>query len=188
MRTCPILLSLNAVMEELVLVDENDAIVGYEEKLSAHKDGGRLHRAFSVFIRNSAGQLLLQRRAKSKYHFPGVWTNTCCSHPLRGEVLEEAVRKRLKLEMGIEAELTEVDSFVYRAEDASSGLVEHEFDHVFLGEYDADPSPNADEADGFKWCEVAELSAEIEQNPGSYSPWLRVALARLIERGVLRIS
>ena len=173
-------------MDELVLVDENDGVVGYAEKLSAHQDGGKLHRAFSVFIHNSAGQLLLQRRAQGKYHFPGVWSNSCCSHPLRGEDLVEAVRVRLEFEMGIVTDLTEVDAFVYRAEDASSGLVEHEFDHVFLGKHDGDPAPNADEADGWRWCEVSGLAADIEQNPSRYSPWLCIALRRLIERGILK--
>ena len=173
-------------MDELILVDENDQIVGYEEKLLAHRDGGMLHRAFSVFIVNSDGQLLLQRRAKTKYHFPGIWTNTCCSHPLRGEILEEAVRQRLLFEMGIDVDLHEEFSFVYRAEDAASGLVEHELDHVFVGTFDGDPQCNADEVDDWKWVTLAALQEDLADASDAYSPWFKVALPTLVEKGIVK--
>ncbi|MEK6246605.1 MAG: isopentenyl-diphosphate Delta-isomerase, partial [Planctomycetales bacterium] len=155
--------------------------VGYEEKLAAHQNGGKLHRAFSVFVLNSDGRMLLQQRANSKYHFPGIWTKTCCSHPLRGEVVEESARRRLQFELGIDTDLSEVFSFIYRAEDSASGLVEHELDHVLIGHHDGDPEPNADEVADWKWITVDELDASLAEQPDRYSPWFKFALPRLSE-------
>ncbi len=137
-------------MEELVvLVDENDKPVGTEEKLKAHQDG-KLHRAFSVFIFNSQKQLLLQRRALSKYHSAGLWTNTCCSHPRPEESVLASAHRRLQEEMGFDCELKEIFNFKYKA-DFDNGLVEHEFDHVIIGYHDQNPISNPNEVDSYKW-------------------------------------
>src|SRR3989344_2311772 len=110
--------------ETIILVDENDNTVGFEEKMRAHQNGGRLHRAFSIFVFNSRGHMMLQQRSVRKHHFGGLWTNTCCSHPLKGESLEDAVHRKLKQEMGFDTELREAFSFIYKAHDAKSGLTE----------------------------------------------------------------
>jgi isopentenyl-diphosphate delta-isomerase len=169
--------------DELILVDEQDNPVGYETKLAAHQNGGKLHRAFSVFIFNPAGEMLLQRRATTKYHFGGLWTNACCSHPRRGEDTLEAAHTRLRHELGFDTELRELFSFVYRAPDPTSGLTEHEFDHVFVGEFDGTPSPNVDEVGEVKWIAPGELLADVRANPQAYTPWFSLVVERmLIER------
>src|ERR671932_475281 len=116
--------------EKIILVDTNDEQIGFETKLKAHENSGKLHRAFSIFIFNDAGKMLLQRRSKKKYHFGGLWTNACCSHPKRGEKLQDAARVRLRQEFGFYAELKEIFNFIYQASDAKSSLTEYEFDHV----------------------------------------------------------
>ena len=151
--------------DELILVDEHDHPVGYETKLAAHQNGGKLHRAFSVFIFNRAGEMLLQRRAATKYHFGGLWTNACCSHPRRGEETLGAAHARLRHEMGFDTDLRELFSFVYRAADPTSGLTEHEFDHVFTGEFDGTPHPNPEEVGGVKWVAPREMLADMRVNP-----------------------
>src|SRR5438445_437576 len=128
--------------EIVVLVDEKDHPIGYEEKMKAHSDGGKLHRAFSIFIYNSKNQMLLQLRSNAKHHFQNLWSNGCCSHPRKGEELEKAAHRKLKQEFGFDTKLKEVFSFVYKADDPKSGLTEHELDHVFLGEYNGVPKPN----------------------------------------------
>ncbi len=165
--------------ERVVLVDENDNEIGTEEKIRAHENGGKLHRAFSIFIFNSKGEMLLQKRAKSKYHFSGLWTNTCCSHPRPEEATEEAAHRRLKEEMGFDTELKEVFTFTYKAE-SESGLTEHELDHVFVGRFDGEPKPNPEEADDCKWVNVEGLQQDIKENPNKYSPWFKTALERVI--------
>ncbi len=167
--------------EQLILVDEHDNVVGFDEKLAVHRDGGRLHRAFSIFIYNSEGQMLLQRRARAKYHFGGLWTNACCSHPRRGELLEEAAHQRLKFELGFDTHLDEALSFIYKSEDPQSGLVEHEFDHVFVGHFDGNPAPNPDEVEAIQWIDVAELQANLKRNASQYTPWFRIAMEMLTE-------
>lgn len=162
--------------ERVVLVDENDAEVGTLEKQRAHLEG-RLHRALSVFVLNSRGEMLLQRRAAEKYHSGGLWTNTCCSHPRPGEAVDEAARRRLREEMGIDTELTPLFEFTYRA-DVGAGLVEHEYDHVFAGRYDGEPAPSADEVDGWRWVPVAEVARQVREDPGGFTPWFRVVFSR----------
>ena len=165
----------------LVLVDERDRAVGYASKLAAHRCGGLLHRAFSVFIFNPAGEMLLQRRAAGKYHFGGLWTNACCSHPRMGERLEDAARSRLAHEFGFTAELEELFSFVYRATDPASGLTEQEFDHVFRGEFAGEPRPNPDEIDQWRWVTPAALLEDLGRNPGLYTPWFKLIVRRVVE-------
>jgi isopentenyl-diphosphate delta-isomerase len=167
--------------EEVILVDEDDNPMGFETKLRAHEDGGKLHRAFSVFIFDRAGKMLLQRRAKRKYHFGSLWSNACCSHPRRGEKLTDAVRARLQQEFGFSTEMEEIFSFVYRASDAQSGLTEYEFDHVFYGEFNGEPRPDPDEIEDWKWVDPTELTADLEINPHDYTPWFRIAAPRVIE-------
>jgi isopentenyl-diphosphate Delta-isomerase len=161
-------------MEEVILVDEKDNEVGVEEKIVAHKKG-KLHRAISVFVFNSKGELLLQKRAKSKYHCGGLWTNTCCSHPRQGETAAQAAKRRLKEEMGIECQLKSVGNFTYQAA-FENGLIENEFDHVFFGIYDDEPEPDAAEADDYRWIKLERLEKEIEKNPKEFTPWLRIIL------------
>lgn len=165
--------------ENVVLVDENDREAGSATKLAAHEDGGRLHRAFSVFVFDAGGRMLLQRRAKDKYHFGGLWTNTCCGHPRPGELVEEAASRRLWEEMGISPTLTRVTSFVYEAFDPESGLTEREYDHVFRGYYEGDPDPDPAEVSGWDWVSTEELARDLARSPASYTPWFPLAAARL---------
>jgi len=168
-------------LDQVVLVDERDNPVGVEGKLPAHERGGRLHRAFSVFIVNREGKMLLQRRARGKYHFGGLWTNACCSHPRPGQPVPEAAAARLREEFGFDAPLSPAFSFVYRAEDPATGLTEHEFDHVFIGEFDGRPQPNPAEIEDWEWVDPAELLSDVRRQPARYTPWFRIALERVVE-------
>ncbi len=163
-------------MEEIILVDEHDNIVGYEEKMKTHENGGKLHRAFSIFIFNEHGEMLLQQRSLKKYHFGGLWTNACCSHPNKGEELTDAIHRKLMQEFGFDTELFEEFSFMYKATDEASGLTEHEIDHVFIGIFDGTPQPNPDEIDAFKWISISDLGGDLMANPESYTPWFKIAL------------
>jgi isopentenyl-diphosphate delta-isomerase len=171
----------NERSEEIVLVDASDNTVGFETKLGAHENGGKLHRAFSIFVFNDRGKMLLQRRAEAKYHFGGLWTNACCGHPKRGERLQDAAGVRLRQEFGFRTGLEEIFSFIYRATDAKSGMTEYEFDHVFYGEFNGQPSPNPDEIDDWKWVDLTELLVDLESNPQDYTPWFEVATPQVIE-------
>ena len=165
--------------EYVVLVDELDNKVGLMEKMEAHINP-TLHRAFSIFIFNSKNEMLLQQRALSKYHTPGLWTNTCCSHPRDGESLHDATKRRLQEEMGMQCELKEAFSFIYKA-DVMQGLVEHEFDHVFIGTSDDIPIINKDEVESFRYDTVENIKADIERNPQNYTAWFKIAFDKLIE-------
>lgn len=162
--------------EHVVLVDERDTEIGTMEKQRAHAEG-RLHRALSVFVLNARGEMLLQRRAASKYHSGGLWTNACCSHPRPGEPVEAAARRRLREEMGIDCPLEPAFRFTYRA-DVGGGLVEHEYDHVFLARHDGDPAPDPDEVDAWRWVSVARLADEVADEPERFTPWFRMVFAR----------
>lgn len=169
--------------EEVVLVDEHDRETGYAGKLAAHEGGGRLHRAFSVFVFDAAGRLLLQRRAEGKYHFGGLWTNTCCGHPRPGESVEVAASRRLWEEMRISPELAKVMSFVYEAFDPESGLTEREYDHVVRGYHEGEPDPDPAEVSDWEWAAPEDLLRDLSENPGDYTPWFPLAAARLYEEG-----
>ncbi|MDP3057119.1 MAG: isopentenyl-diphosphate Delta-isomerase [bacterium] len=160
--------------EKIILVDKNDKEIGLGEKLKVHQEG-KLHRAFSIFIFNSKGELMLQQRARSKYHSGGLWTNTCCSHPGSGERFEEAVHRRLQEEMGFDCEMKEIFSFIYKAK-LDHGLWEHEFDHVFIGRFDGEPRINPEEADDWKWINFDELKKDISENSGNYTVWFKIAV------------
>ena len=165
--------------EYVVLVDELDNKVGLMEKMEAHINP-TLHRAFSIFIFNSKNEMLLQQRALSKYHTPCLWTNTCCSHPRDGESLHDATNRRLQEEMGMQCELKEAFSFIYKA-DVMQGLVEHEFDHVFIGTSDDLPIINKDEVESFRYDTIENIKADIERNPQNYTAWFKIAFDKLLE-------
>jgi isopentenyl-diphosphate Delta-isomerase len=170
-------------MEEVILVDEHDNAVGTCEKLAAHQDGGKLHRAFSVFIFHPDGRLMLQQRALEKYHFGGLWTNTCCSHPRPGEATIDAATRRLQEEMGFVVDLIEKTAFTYRAEDVNTNLIEHEIDHVFVGVFDSKPILNPDEVRDWRWVTIADLERDLVQNPAQFTPWFPIALRALQKSG-----
>jgi isopentenyl-diphosphate delta-isomerase len=168
-------------MEEVILVDEEDDEIGVEEKMRAHStDSPKLHRAFSVFIFNPEGMMLIQKRADSKYHSPGLWTNACCSHPRPGETTEEAAHRRLKEEMGFDTFISEAFEFIYKAE-FDNGLTEWEYDHVFIGTHDGDITPDPDEVGDHKWMDPEELRIDIDKNPDDYTPWFKLALKQVFE-------
>lgn len=166
--------------ERVILVDTNDSPIGQMEKLEAHQKG-ELHRAFSIFIFNTKGELLLQQRALDKYHSGGLWTNTCCSHPRPGEDNLAAANRRLKEEMGMKANLTPAFSFTYRAE-FESGLIEHEYDHVFFGKSDLLPVINKEEVEQYKYINLDTLKQELLLYPDHYTPWLKICLEKVIEQ------
>lgn len=160
-------------MEELVvLVDEKNNQIGLMPKMEAHEKA-LLHRAFSVFIFNKKGELMLQQRAASKYHSPLLWTNTCCSHQRDGESNLAAGKRRLQEEMGFTTPLKEVFSFVYKAP-FDNGLTEHEFDHVLIGYFDDEPNINKEEAEAYKWMLLEDVKNDIEAHPSNYTEWFKI--------------
>ena len=166
--------------EYVILVDEQDQVIGKMEKLEAHEKGV-LHRAFSVFVFNSQKELLLQQRAASKYHCPLLWTNTCCSHPRENEDNLDAANRRLSEEMGMSAPLQHAFQFIYRAE-FSNGLIEHELDHVFIGTSDRKPAINPEEVNDFKFVSCDWIIKDMTQNPNHYTPWFKIALPLVLEK------
>ena len=163
-------------MEKIVLVNEKNKAIGVEGKMKAHR-AGKLHRAFSVLLFNKKGEVLIQKRAKSKYHSPGLWTNTCCSHPRPREKVGLAAKRRLKEEMGIDCKLKEAFNFIYKAK--LGGLIEHEFDHVFLGKFNGTPEPDKKEVAEWRWVKLKNLKADIKKNPRKYTPWFRIIIKRI---------
>lgn len=161
-------------MEQVVLVTENDEQIGTAEKLLAHQRN-LLHRAFSIFIHNGNGEVLLQKRALTKYHSGGLWTNTCCSHPRPGEDLVAAGKRRLHEEMGFSTELDAKFFFVYQA-DLDNNLSEHELDHVLVGEFNGQFAPNPEEASEVKWITIEELITDVTENPNNYTIWLQIII------------
>lgn len=163
--------------EEVILVDENDAEKGIMEKIEAHRRG-LLHRAISVFVFDSKGRWLLQRRAENKYHSNSLWTNTCCSHPKPGESNADAAMRRLHQEMGLECELTELFQFIYR-ESLDNGLTEHELDHVFTGVTDALPEINRGEVMEYRYMNYNDLAADVAACPQNYTVWFRIIFSKV---------
>jgi isopentenyl-diphosphate delta-isomerase len=166
-------------LENLILVDQDDNQIGVEEKLKAHKEG-KLHRAFSIFIFNSNKELLLQKRALRKYHCPGLWTNTCCSHPRPGESTANAARRRLKEEMGFDTQLQEIFSFIYK-KDLENGLIEHEYDHVFVGVYDGMIEANSTEVEEYRYARIDDLKKEVHDTYKNFTPWFLICYDRVIK-------
>ncbi len=172
------------MLETLILVDEHDQQIGTAEKMDAHRRGV-LHRAFSIFVFNSRGELMLQNRAKTKYHSGGLWTNTCCGHPRDGEALEAAAHRRLGEEMGFDCDVREVTTFIYQVA-LDHGLTEHEYLHVFVGIFDGEPHINPEEADGWKWITPASLVADVALCPEAYTHWFKICLEKMPEFARLR--
>lgn len=158
--------------ENVILVNERDEPIGLMPKMEAHEKA-LLHRAFSVFVFNDNNELLLQQRAMDKYHSPGLWTNTCCSHQREGESNIEAGKRRLMEEMGFETELTEVMSFIYKAP-FDNGLTEHEFDHIMIGHYSEEPKINKSEVADWKWMTLEAVNEDIENFPERYTAWFKI--------------
>lgn len=172
------MIETGAMQEQVILVDENDRALGIAEKLIAHREG-RLHRAFSIFIFNASGEMLLQRRALHKYHSAGLWTNACCSHPRPGESLAQATRRRLREEMGFECPLHPAFQFIYRAE-LEYGLIEHEYDHVFIGDHSGELQPDPREVMDHRWLSLPALAQELQTSPENYTVWFRIAAPRAV--------
>ena len=162
--------------EKVILVDREDNSVGTLPKMEAHEKGV-LHRAFSVFILNQKGELMLQQRALHKYHSPALWTNTCCSHQREGEENLQAGTRRLEEEMGFSVPLEELFSFIYKAP-FDNGLTEHELDHVMLGYYEGIPEINSDEVNTWKWMSLNEIASDLTVNPESYTVWFKIIFER----------
>lgn len=169
--------------ERVILVGPDDAPIGSAEKLHAHRIGA-LHRALSVFVFRPDGALLLQRRAPGKYHSGGLWSNTCCSHPRPGEETAAAAARRLGEEMGIRCELTRAFSFVYHTE-VGDGLVEHEYDHVFLGTWSGAPRPDPGEVSEWRWSLPGDLDRERALRPHRFTPWFHLAFDELRARSLV---
>jgi isopentenyl-diphosphate Delta-isomerase len=163
--------------EFVVLVDEADHALGVMEKMEAHRKG-LLHRAISVFIFNSAGDLLIHKRAENKYHSAGLWTNACCSHPRDHEDPKDAAVRRLREEMGLECRLHPAFTFVYRAE-LDHDLTEHELDHVFIGTTDSAPQPDPEEVAEWKYISMNEVRRELDSAPENYTEWFRIIFPRI---------
>lgn len=162
-------------MAELVtLVDKEDNVIGEEEKLSAHKEP-KLHRAISILIFNSKKEMLIHKRADSKYHAPGLWTNACCSHPRPNESYKGAAKRRLPEEMGFNCELNEAFKFTYYAE-FTNGLAEYEMDQVFFGIFEGEIKPSPNEVSDYKWVKINELMKDIFYEPKKYTAWFKIIL------------
>ncbi|NOW94285.1 isopentenyl-diphosphate Delta-isomerase [Mucilaginibacter sp. SG564] len=165
------------VNEYVILVNENDQMIGTMEKMEAHVKG-MLHRAFSIFIFNTKGQLLLQQRANHKYHSGGKWTNTCCSHPRPGEGTRNAANRRLKEEMGLLCDLQPAFNFTYHTE-IQQGITEYEYDHVFWGITNEQPDLCLEEAIAFRYQDMADLETDIQNHPEQYTTWLKICFDRV---------
>ena len=164
----------------VILVDRDDREIGSAEKMEAHLSGGRLHRAFSVIIFSPDGHIMLQKRAATKYHSQGQWTNTCCSHPAPGETAEQAAHRRLQEEMGFDTPLREVFSFIYKAT-LDTGLTEYEYDHVFTGVFSGIPVCDPDEVADWAWVSPDALREDIQARPDRYSEWFKIIIGRYFE-------
>jgi len=164
---------------DLILVNENDEPIGKMEKMEVHLKG-LLHRAYSVFILNEKGEMLLQKRAAGKYHSPGLWTNACCSHPQPGQEVIPAAAIRLQEEMGFTTSLEKAFDFIYKAS-FDNGLTEYEFDHVLLGNYDGPIHPNHEEVADYRYLSLTEIKKLVQSNPSEYTPWFKIAIPKLAE-------
>jgi isopentenyl-diphosphate Delta-isomerase len=166
-------------LQEVVLVNEKDVPVGTMEKMEAHQKG-LLHRAFSVFIFDSNGKMLLQQRAGGKYHGAYLWTNACCSHPFPGEAVEEAASRRLKEELGFTTPLQKIFSFTYYAP-VENNLIEHEYDHVFAGQYEGEINPNKTEVAGYYYQEMEAIKLAIQFQPENFTSWFKIVFPKIEE-------
>jgi isopentenyl-diphosphate delta-isomerase len=167
------------IEEYVILVNDKDEQIGLMPKMEAH-ERAVLHRAFSVFIFNANNELMLQQRALHKYHSPGLWTNTCCSHQRDGEGNIEAGKRRLQEEMGFTTDLRESISFIYKAA-FNNGLTEHEYDHILIGRYDGEPKLNKDEVAAWKWMALEDIKNDMVRNPDTYTEWFKIIFDRFYE-------
>ncbi len=166
-------------MEQVILVDENDIAQGAMEKMEAHEKGV-LHRAFSIFIFNKEGEMLLQQRALSKYHSAGLWTNACCSHPRPGETTDNAAVRRLQEELNFETPLNKVFDFVYQSSFAN-GLTEHEFDHVYVGYHSGDINPDPAEVAAYQYMKMEQLALMVQEKPELFTAWFHIAFPKILD-------
>jgi isopentenyl-diphosphate Delta-isomerase len=174
------------IEQEVILVNDQDTPVGTMEKLEAHRKG-LLHRAFSVFIFNNKGEMLLQQRAGNKYHSGGLWTNACCSHPVPGKDITDCARKRLQEEMGFFADLQKIFEFTYQHK-FENGLTEHEYDHVFVGMYNGIIMPDGEEVQDYCFKSLEEIQASLVSHPQKYTPWFGIAFPRVEQWAKTNIS
>ena len=158
--------------EQVILVNNRDEQIGLMPKMEAHEKA-LLHRAFSVFVFNDNHELMIQQRAMGKYHSPGLWTNTCCSHQREGETNIQAGRRRLQEEMGFTTDLQDTISFIYKAP-FDNGLTEHEFDHILVGHYNQEPEPNPAEVHAYQWVSLEDLKNDMMENPQLYTEWFKI--------------
>lgn len=165
--------------EKVVLINKDDSVLGLMGKMEAHIKG-ELHRAFSVFVFNDKRETLIQKRALEKYHSPGLWTNTCCSHPRENETYLDAAKRRIEEEMGFNCPLEFQFSFIYKA-DVGGGLIEHELDHVFTGTFNGTPKLNPEEVCDYKWISMPDLEADVKKNPQNYTEWFKIILKEYID-------
>lgn len=173
-------------VQEVILVNEHDEPVGVMEKMEAHRKG-LLHRAFSVFIFNSKGEMLLQQRAAEKYHSGGLWTNACCSHPNPGETTDQAASRRLREEMGFSTPVKKIFDFSYRSE-FDNGLIEHEFDHVYAGLFEGPFKPNPAEVKDYCYKSIAAIEESLQSHPDKYTTWFHIAFPKVKEWAVTHQS
>ncbi|WP_207495362.1 isopentenyl-diphosphate Delta-isomerase [Aridibaculum aurantiacum] len=166
-------------MEEVILVNGNDEPIGTMEKMEAHFKA-ELHRAFSVFLFNERGEMLLQQRAKAKYHSGGLWTNACCSHPRPGETTDSAALRRLQEEMGINTSIKKIFDFTYKAS-FDNGLTEHEYDHVYAGNFTGKIEPNKDEVQDFCFKSMEEIETSLQSHPHKYTAWFHIAFPKVFD-------
>ena len=163
--------------QQVILVDEHDNALGAMDKMEAHQKG-LIHRAFSIFIFNSRGEMLLQQRALNKYHSAGLWSNSCCSHPLPGEEVKEAATRRLNEELGFETSLEKIFDFIYRVS-FENGLVENEFDHVFVGHYDGKVKMNSEEVNDYVFKPMEQIGLELKNKPENYTEWFKISFPKI---------
>lgn len=163
--------------QQVILVDQHDNAIGYMDKLEAHQKG-LTHRAFSIFIFNSNGEMLLQRRAFNKYHSAGLWSNSCCSHPHPGEDIKDAAARRLNEELGFKTPLVKIFDFIYQVS-FENGLVENEFDHVFVGHYDGDIKLNSEEVDDCVFRSMDQIRLELKNKSGNYTEWFKISFPKI---------
>ncbi len=180
-------MSLKEKKNYVVLVNDQGQTLGYEEKLKVHQEGV-LHLAFSIFILNPEGEMLLQQRAWEKYHFAGLWSNACCSHPVPEEELYLTMQRRLREEMGFDTALTEAFSFIYRCRDEISGLIEHEWDQVFVGVYAGEIIANPQEVAAYRWISLEALDQEVHLHPDRFTEWFKQAMVLLKQKKLLPVT
>jgi isopentenyl-diphosphate Delta-isomerase len=169
---------MNNLQGQVILVNEKDEWQGTMEKMQAHKQGA-LHRAFSVFILNDKNEMLLQQRALNKYHSPGLWSNTCCSHPMPGESTLAAAHRRLKEEMGFDCALEAGFTYRYKA-DVGDTLIENEFDHIYTGRYDGPISINKEEANDYSYIAINEIEQQLKNTPSKFTAWFRLLFPQFL--------